>query len=58
MVSIILSEFFAGNININVASTLQGGIYLLTLMDWYIGTFPPLFVALFEVLIVAYVYGQ
>ena len=27
-------------------------------MDWYIGTFPPLFVALFEVLIVTYVYGK
>ena len=31
---------------------------MLTLMDWYVGTFPPLFVALFEVLIVAYVYGK
>jgi len=37
--------------------TTRGGIYVLTLVDWYSGTFPPLTAAVFEVIVVAHVYG-
>ena len=36
----------------------QGGIYLLTLIDWYGAAFPPLVVALLETLLLCYVYGE
>ncbi len=36
----------------------QSGIYILTLFDWYVGTFPPLFVALGELLVIMYIYGK
>ena len=36
----------------------QGGIYLLTLVDWYAATFSVTIFALLEILVMTYVYGK
>ena len=33
-------------------------MYVLTLMDWYSATFPPLIVAVLETVLVCHVYGK
>lgn len=37
---------------------LQGGIYVLTLMDWYSGSYNLMIVSLCELVAVCYVYGK
>ena len=36
----------------------QGGIYVMTLLDWYVAGFSPMVTATSEVLVVSYVYGK
>ncbi|PAA64884.1 hypothetical protein BOX15_Mlig000108g1, partial [Macrostomum lignano] len=35
----------------------QGGIYIFTIFDWFIGTFALCIIALFELIVICYVYG-
>lgn len=37
---------------------MQGGIYVLTLMDWYSGSYNLMIVSLCELVAVCYVYGK
>ena len=37
---------------------LQGGMWVLTLMDWYSGSYNLMFVALAELICIMYVYGE
>ena len=39
-------------------SGCQGGMYLLTLMDWYAATFSVTVFALLELLVMTYIFGE
>lgn len=38
--------------------SVQGGIYLQTLLDWYPAGYSPMIMGLLEILVISYVYGK
>ncbi|XP_045191547.2 sodium- and chloride-dependent glycine transporter 1-like [Mercenaria mercenaria] len=41
-----------------IPQVMEGGFYLLTLVDWYTATFSLTIISLFELLVMSYVYGM
>jgi solute carrier family 6 amino acid transporter-like protein 5/7/9/14 len=42
---------------IGLPLSMQGGIYLLNVLDWYVATFPPMIVGIIECVSICYIYG-